>query len=146
MSRLDKLTQHHIDILKFSDDMHKCLNVEALSKDANEVRSIMTSVGGKLLVHLSGENSYIYPPLLASEDEKVRATAKKFQDELESIKAALSTYTANWPTAAAIEGKPGEFVAETKKVFALLTDRMAREDKELYPLLPAEEEEEAQPQ
>jgi len=123
--------------------MNGHLDEEALSKNATEVRTLMTSIGGKLLVHLSGENSNVYPPLLASEDANVKAVAKKFQDEIESVKAAVSAYTANWPTAASIEGKPAEFIAETKKVFAILTDRMAREDKELYTLLPAED---AQPQ
>ncbi|VAV84503.1 hypothetical protein MNBD_DELTA01-1131 [hydrothermal vent metagenome] len=143
MGNIDKLKQHHVDIKKIAEDMNGHLDEEALSKNATEVRTLMTSIGGKLLVHLSGENSNVYPPLLASEDANVKAVAKKFQDEIESVKAAVSAYTANWPTAASIEGKPAEFIAETKKVFAMLTDRMAREDKELYTLLPAED---AQPQ
>jgi hypothetical protein len=143
MGKLDKLKQHHVDIQKIAEDMLKCLDAEALSHNANDVRTIMTTVGGKLLVHLSGENSSVYAPLLASEDKNIRATAQKFQDEIVAIKASLSTYTANWPTAASIEGKPEEFIAETKKVFALLTERMAKEDKELYILLPEEETEEA---
>jgi len=143
MGNIDKLKQHHVDIKKIAEDMNGHLDEEALSKNATEVRTLMTSIGGKLLVHLSGENSNVYPPLLASEDANVKAVAKKFQDEIESVKAAVSAYTANWPTAASIEGKPAEFIAETKKVFAILTDRMAREDKELYTLLPAED---AQPQ
>ncbi len=143
MGSIDKLKQHHIDIKKIAEDMYEHLDEEALSRNATEVRTLMTSVGGKLLVHLSGENSNVYPPLLASEDAGVQAVAKKFQDDIESVKAAVSAYTANWPTAASIEGKPAEFIAETRKVFGILTDRMTREDKELYSLLPAED---AQPQ
>ncbi|VAW34941.1 hypothetical protein MNBD_DELTA02-869 [hydrothermal vent metagenome] len=143
MGNIDKLKQHHIDIKKIAEDMYGHLDEKALSRNATEVRSLMTSVGGKLLVHLSGENSNVYPPLLASEDPAVKATAEKFQKEIEEVKAALASYTGNWPTAASIEGKPAEFIDETKKVFALLTERMAREDKELYTLLPAED---AQPQ
>jgi len=141
MGNLAKLKQHHIDIQNIAEDMYGLLDAQALSENANEVRTIMTTVGGKLLVHLSGENSSVYPPLLASSEAGVKATAEKFQKEILDIKDALSTYTANWPTAASIEGKPAEFIAETKKVFGLLTDRMAREDKELYSLLPPEEEE-----
>ncbi len=144
MGSIDKLKQHHLDIEKIADDMYSHLDATALSKNANEVRALMTSLGGKLLVHFSGENSQVYAPLMASEDAETKATAERFHDGIDAVKAAVSAYTANWPTAASIEGKPAEFIAETKKVFTILTERMAKEDKELYSLLP--ETEEAQPQ
>ncbi len=47
----------------------------------------------------------------------------------------LGSFLAAWPSAAAIEAAPGEFIRQAMRVFRVLGKRMLREEAELYPLV-----------
>ena len=87
-----------------------------------------------LIAHLKAEDWVLYPPLLSSTDSKVAATARHFVDEMGGLAQAYSvlssggTHSASNPTGSATSGRVGGIIEA-------LTNRIVRENQELYPLL-----------
>ncbi len=72
---------------------------------------------------------------MAHPDEKMKETAKRFQEEMGVIGEAVKIYSAKWVSADSIIKQPSDFIDETKLVFTSLTNRIMRENNELYRLL-----------
>ena len=76
----------------------------------------------------------LYPPLLSSPDATVAATARKFVDELGGLAKAFSAYIERWDALSIEADWPG-YQQESRGIIEALTNRIVRENRELYPLL-----------
>ena len=110
------------------------LDVDALAKDAAPMRRLVSRFSGKLLVHAEMENGALYPRLLHSADDDVRARATALYEEVKRIYASFESYARRWPSAEAIAADPAGFVRDTRDVMRILGTRMRRENDELYPM------------
>ncbi len=127
--------QQHEDMLTVAKEMSKLLDPNILGKDAQPVRSLLSKLSAKLKIHLASEDKSLYPELLNHKDENVKATAKKFMDEMGSISSVFVKYTEKWVSADAIQKNPNDFIKETEGLFSALAKRIEKENKELYPLV-----------
>ncbi|MCC6751783.1 MAG: hemerythrin domain-containing protein [Deltaproteobacteria bacterium] len=134
MAITDNLVKVHRELLDLAKEMSASLVPAKVATDAETIRKQLSAFAGKLSVHLAMEDKSFYPRLLASTDSKVVATAKRFLDEVGGLGKAFSDYNGKWLTAKAIQADANGFIAESKKIFAALGDRIAKEEKELYPL------------
>jgi len=75
MSKTKTFRDQHEELIKIATQISSRLNADALSKDANEVRSLLSKLLGKLNVHLAMEDRNLYPNLLKHPNEKVRSMA-----------------------------------------------------------------------
>lgn len=135
MALTDRFRAQHAVLVGIVTEMSALLDVELLAQDASRVRRLLSSLTGKLIVHLAIEDQSLYPVLLDGDDQKAKALAQQFKDEMSVIKAAFEKYVKKWPTAAAIQAEAAEFVRDTQVVFAALKERVEKENNELYPMI-----------
>jgi len=135
LSSVDNFKRQHDDLVKVANEISGLLNPVQLSKDAVQVRTLLSTLAGKLKIHLAMEDKALYPKLLAHHDEVVRRTATQFMDEMGGISEAFTSYLNKWPTASVIQSNASTFVRETKEIFSALSMRIQKENNKLYPLV-----------
>ena len=99
-----------------------------------ELFDIRRQLASTLIAHLKAEDWALYPQLMASDDPEIAATAKAFSEEMGGLSAAFATYAERW-NALSIDGDWQGFRDESEVIIAALTDRITRENCELYPLV-----------
>ena len=87
-----------------------------------------------LIGHLETEDGLLYPSLLASPDADVAATARAFREEMGGLAAAYVEYCKKWTAKAIGANWPG-YCDDSSSLIAALNKRIAREHREVYPLL-----------
>ena len=132
MARTDKFRKEHGELLTLANELQALLNVEALSRDGSAARSCLGKLLGKLMLHLAAEDKVLYPELVGSKDPVLAGLAKQFSIEMKSTDAQVAEYSERWPTPSSIKASPAEFIKETKQVVSIITNRIKREDQELY--------------
>lgn len=132
MSKTKNYRDQHDDLLKIASEISAHLNVDKLSNNASDVRSLLSKLFGKLSVHLSMEDKALYPRLLDHSDDRVKSMAKSFMDEMGGIGKAVEAYKGKWPSALHIQKDPGGFIEQTKGIFAALAKRIDNENNVLY--------------
>lgn len=134
MIEIGVLKAQHQEIAEVAKQLVATLNTSALQRDASHSRSLLSTLFGKLNLHLSFEDRHFYPALLASGDEGVRARAEEFQGEIVALGQTLGEYKKRWPSAQAIQGDAMAFTEQTQKLIQALSARMTKEETRLYPL------------
>ena len=137
MARTDSYRKHHDEILGIAREINALLGATIADGDAETIRKLLSKLAGLVNVHLAMEDKGLYPELLAHGDASVKATARRFSDEMGSVAAAFVAYINTWPTSTAIKADPARFTTESKGIFNALSKRIHRENTELYVLLDA---------
>ncbi|MBE9502665.1 MAG: hemerythrin domain-containing protein [Proteobacteria bacterium] len=135
MGRTDDFRAKHQELLSIASQISDQLDASKLAEDAKQARSLLSTLAGKLGMHLAVEDRNLYPELLNHDDENIRATAKRFIDEMGGIADAFKTYVNKWPHSKTIQDNPGDFITETKGIFNALAARISKEDNELYSMV-----------
>jgi hemerythrin-like domain-containing protein len=124
---------------EIAQDMGKISNLlnspDQIAKQAEQIRALLTSMTGKLKVHLAMEDDVLYPKLSQHQNADVRAIAKRFSDEMGGLKKAFTDYVTKWPGSMAIQKDPAAFMNETKGVLNALAERVKKENTELFPMV-----------
>ena len=103
--------------------------------DAAGTARTVAQLSGILSIHLAAEDKYLYPSLKNSPDDKIRAVAIRYEKEMGHLAATYTAYRNQYRTASRIEADPAGFTRETRRILQALSERLTREDRELYPLL-----------
>jgi hypothetical protein len=93
------------------------------------------AMNGILRVHVAMEDRSFYPYLLDHREPVLREMAQKFLTEREQIQHRYDAWLERWPSIAAIDAAPQQFVAETREILMVLGTRMFAEDRELHPMI-----------
>lgn len=133
MGFTDKFRVQHNEILQIAKEMTEHLRGQP---DPAVLRKLLSNLAGKLQFHLAMEDQALYPRLQGAADPKVKAMAKQFMTEMGGLGDAFAAYNSKWQVSA-IRVDPAGFISETQAVFTALTQRIARENRELYPLADA---------
>jgi hypothetical protein len=132
-ARTQTYRDDHARFVSLAGQITQKLSSETETKAAaDELADLLAQLSGGLKVHLTMEDSALYPALARSHDPKVRRIAERFQSEMGGLKEAFGDYVKKWMVARNIEADPRGFAAETKQVFAALALRIERENNELY--------------
>jgi hemerythrin-like domain-containing protein len=129
----DTFRKHHAELAEVVRRIEPLLDPQKLAAGASEVRNLLSTLMGKLTLHLAMEDNVLYPRLERHDDPKVRDVAKKYMSEMSGLKPIVEAFGRKW-TESEIRGNAAAFCAETKKIFATLGERIKRENVELYPL------------
>ncbi|HEY4118842.1 MAG TPA: hemerythrin domain-containing protein [Byssovorax sp.] len=130
--------RQHEELAQSVADITALLDAAELAKDASIVSGHLSILSGKLTVHLAMEDKGLYPRLARHASRPVRDLAQRFMSEMGSIHDVFRDYLARWRDPAQIQRQAQSFVEETKGLLAALTQRIAREDNELYPMVDRE--------
>ncbi|MDQ2104334.1 hemerythrin domain-containing protein [Azospirillum isscasi] len=126
---------HHTTVGQLVGRIEAMLAAPSPTANAAALATTVRDLFGIFTVHLSLEDSALYPRLLAHPTPALRATAARFQAEMGNLRARFDRYRAQWPGPLAVSKDPDAFVRETREVVAALKQRIAREDLELYDVI-----------
>ena len=132
MSDIVKLREDHAELVKLVRRLAVYI-AEPAPPQQVELFELRRALSSTLIAHLKAEDWVLYPRLLASGDPSVASTAKRFNEEMGGLAAAFTAYTAQWSAAAITQDWAG-YCADSRVIIDKLTDRITRENRELYPL------------
>ncbi|MGI5058818.1 hemerythrin domain-containing protein [Treponema pectinovorum] len=107
---------------------------QGVKEKAAEIALNINKMTGIIKMHLASEDKLLYPELLASKSENVKKITKQYMDEMGDLYKAYGNFAEEFRTPSKIEENSQKFVESFKAVEAALNTRIAREEKELYPL------------
>lgn len=133
MSSLAQLRAEHAELVRIVGQLQALVDGDTPPPQVElfQVRRKLSSV---LIAHLKAEDWVLYPPLLSSDDAAVSATAQQFVDEMGGLAQAYSVFNEKWD-ALSIEANWAHYQVEAKGIIDALTNRIIRENRDLYPLL-----------
>ncbi|WP_286192371.1 hemerythrin domain-containing protein [Roseomonas genomospecies 6] len=126
---------HHAAVGQLVERIESLLAAPSPAANASALATAVRDLFGIFTVHLSLEDSALYPRLLAHPTPALRATAARFQAEMGNLRTRFDRYRADWPGPLAVSKDPDSFVRETREVVSALKQRIAREDQELYDVI-----------
>ena len=133
MSDLFKLCQEHAELMEIAGKLSTIIEL-ARPPAMSELFTLRRELSFTLIAHLKGEDWVLYPQLFASTDAYVAKTAQEFSYEMGGLAEAYVDYVDKW-NAHSIEEDWAGYCADTRGVLEALTQRITRENRELYPLL-----------
>ncbi len=132
MNFTKRYRDQHDDLQNLVNEISSRLNVDTVSNNTKEVRTLLARLFGKNSVHLAMEDKSLYPRLLDHADEHVRSLAKKFIIEMGEIGEVINSYKDQWTASSEIKNNPDAYIDHTKRILNALSIRMERENNELY--------------
>ena len=133
MNDLKRLRDEHVNLVAIAGRL-SAMTAQALPPPADELYLIRMKLASELISHLKTEDWVLYPQLMASSDRRVAETSRAFSEEMGGLAKAFGDYANRW-TAYTIESDWKGYRRETTEILKILSRRMAREERELYPLL-----------
>jgi hypothetical protein len=129
MGFTDKFRQQHEEILGIAGELQKMMKTKA---DPQDLRTVLSSLAGKLNFHLAMEDKALYPRVMKI-DAAAHAVATRFVEEMGGLAEQFAAFNNKWQVSAIRKDADG-FASEAHKIFNALGKRVARENAELYPL------------
>ncbi|MDQ3036028.1 MAG: hemerythrin domain-containing protein [Myxococcota bacterium] len=138
MTRTAVFRRQHLELLEVAAEISDRLDAVELTKDASMMAGLLSVLSGKLTIHLAMEDKGLYPRLQRHSNERVRALATKYMTDMGSICQVFGAYIERWRDRLNIQNDAAAFVTETRGILGALSNRIAREDNELYPMVDRE--------
>lgn len=132
MATIQVLREEHALLARIVARLSECISRLA-PPPTIELFAVRRELNATLIGHLKAEDWILYPMLLASTNSETAATARQFIDEMGGLAADFLAYADKW-TASAIEADWTEYCRESRDIIEALTERIVRENRELYPL------------
>ena len=133
MANLLHLREEHAELVRLVGQLQAMIDLPA-APPAIELFGIRSRLNGLLIAHLKAEDWVLYPPLLDSPDPEVARTARRFVDEMGGLAAAYAAFNNQWD-ALRIGNDWPTYQRDAQGIIDALSDRIVRENRELYPLL-----------
>jgi hypothetical protein len=134
MRHTELYRQQHAAILELLHQLETNLTPVKLKEDSTEAWRILGDLSGKIVVHLAGEDRWLYPELRSCGDVGAENMATSFAAEMGHIAERFKAYATQWLAPNAMRDEPQQFIDETREIARTLHDRMRREHTELYAL------------
>jgi hypothetical protein len=133
MSNLASLREEHAQLVGIVRRLGAMI-AEDSPPPSTELRTVRRELTSTLIRHLKTEDWILYPKLFESADPVIAETALRFNTEMGGLAAAFMAYAEKWGSIAIANDWPG-YCRETAAMAAALTERITRENQELYPLV-----------
>ncbi|WP_295453515.1 hemerythrin domain-containing protein [uncultured Thiodictyon sp.] len=136
MHTLDGYRSTHSDLRQMIDDLRSLLTMEQLRirPNARTAYEMLCDLGERVRRHLSEEDRGLYPSLLIHDDPKVKSLAWGFISGEKPLRKTFEDYHGRWLKNCDFNFSD-DFLAETQEVFAMVAQRLDREERVLFPKL-----------
>ena len=133
MPNLNQLRREHVELAGMALQLSRMVaqDVPPPPRDLYKLRMNLTCA---LIRHLKTEDWVRYPRLLRSANERISLTSRVFGAEMGGLAAEFGDNANRWGSDAIEEDWKG-YQLETADILRILTLRMDREERDLYPLL-----------
>ena len=108
--------QHDELLIQVEKIQSQLANPTGIAENSAALRGHLTSLLGKVQVHLAMEDNALYPRLINGTDTTLAKMAQEFQTEMGSLKQVFVEFIQTW-TATKIKEQPEAFEEEASKVF-----------------------------
>lgn len=125
-----ELRRQHDEI---SETAQRIAIIITQSSQPGGVSQLRWQLARQLMTHLALEDRFLYPAMQRYPDGRTRETAASLQSETGQLADSFSRYMSSWNEDRMIR-EWSAFCKETRAVLDALTDRVARENRTLYPL------------
>ena len=133
MIELGKLRDEHREILRIVGRLG-LLIAGSSPPPKLHLLALRHQLSSILIGHLKAEDWLLYPPLYDSRNLHIAATARAFSEEMGGLGMAYWAHCEQW-NAVAIAGDWPGYCRDSRTLLDALTNRITRENRELYPLL-----------
>ena len=133
MPELMKLREEHAKLAKMFGRLGEIIS-QPTALDRMELFDLRRDLVSTLLAHLKLEDWALYPRLIDSGDSEAAAAGAMFKEEMGGLAPVFIAYTEKWHAGAITADWPG-YCEETRGVLDALTNRLTRENRELFPQL-----------
>jgi hypothetical protein len=124
----------HQYIRSYLEEISRTIKSGITAQTAEQVANIVNKLNGVLLMHLASEDSFLYPELLSSKDEKTKQITRDYMTEMGNIAGKYTAFHSVYNTPSKIIDDVSGFCTQFSQLAAVLTTRMNREENELYKL------------
>ena len=128
------LEQHQALITEITT-IKSLMSANDVQQHAGDIALHISTLAGKIKIHLSMEDKYLYPGLQESEDKHVRKIADDYQKEMGDLAEKFVNYKDKYNTKPKILQNLEIIKQETTQIFQAIEKRVEREEKELYKFL-----------
>lgn len=135
MINIDNFKRQHREVIEELDCIGKILNKQDYQNYLDEFVSHINKLAGKLNVHLSTEDKFLYPNLINVEDRQLKSMANSYINEMGNISNAFADYRNKFNTKSKINERLDTFISETKPILNEIRKRIQKEETELYRLI-----------
>ena len=135
MANIENFKRQHVDIRKNVSAILDIIDGQDMDSNINELTTHINILSGRLLIHLSTEDKFLYPDLLNSTSIEIKKLAEKYIQEMSGLANKFNDFKNRFNTKSKINSDKNTFIIELKAIFKLLEERLNREDRDLYPLL-----------
>lgn len=136
MNDLKRLQEEHLRLVSISSRLAKVITLD-FPPPASELYALRQELASTLIRHLKAEDWLLYPGLLRSLDPRLAQIAQSLANEMGGLASAFRDHSERWGSYT-IESDWTGYRRETALLLEALTERIAREDRDLYPLCEAE--------
>jgi hypothetical protein len=133
MAHVKRMRKEHDSLLAIAGRLSAVIAQDAPPPSSFRLHALRLELASALMDHLQSEDWVLYPQLLVSYDIRVAEIARTFRDEMGGLAKAFRQYAEQWGSHA-IEGDWKRYRLETAVILKALTDRIDRENRDLYPL------------
>ena len=133
MPSLSQLRREHAELASLARHLAGMI-AQGVPPEAGKLYEVRMKLTSVLTCHLKAEDWVLYPSLLRSSNEQVVTTARAFSASMGELASDFHNYVRRWRSTEIGEDWEG-YQRETSEILRVLTLRMKREDRDLYPLL-----------
>ena len=136
MQTLETYRSNHAKLLEMIEELRTVMTVDNLKirPNAKTAYQLVCNLADEVKEHLAEEDKGLYPSLLIHEDPTVKSIAWGFISGEKPLRKTFDEYHKKWLKNCDFNFTD-DFVAETNEIFDLLTKRIEREEKVLFPKL-----------
>ena len=131
----DLYQTQHDEITRLMAQINELLDIHTLQTNADDISNLISSLVGKLSVHLTLEDNVLYQHLAESPNVKLNELGKSFQDQIGGLHKTLNAYKYMWSTSLSIQESPEQFVRETEAFMSVVKKRIQLEDDDLFSVI-----------
>jgi len=135
MTDINNFTRQHKDILSDINEIDKIVSKQDYEEHLNEFVSHINSLAGKLKIHLSYEDKFLYPNLINGQDTELKNMAEEYIQEMGDIADVFAVYKDEFNTKSKINDKLDTFKADTKRILDEIKNRISKEENGLYKVI-----------
>lgn len=135
MIDINNFTRQHKDILSDINEIDKIVSKQDYKEHLNEFVSHINSLAGKLKIHLSYEDKFLYPNLINGESTELKNMAEEYMCEMGDISDVFTAYKNAFNTKSKISPQIDTFKDDTKRILDKIKNRISKEESGLYKLI-----------
>jgi len=132
MNNLENLKRQHTEIFELMNETTKMIAQKDLESNGQNIAKNISSLAGKLKMHLGNEDKFMYPSFLMSKNEELKKKATEYIDEMGDLSSVYMTFKDKYNTRTKILNDQAGFMKESAVVFKAIEKRIKKEDSDLY--------------